>query len=96
MDQSLSQFFSPVAKAFRQYHTTIVIVVVAIVASLAIFRLYLVVAMSTETGVEGYQPTARASGSFDQPTIDRIENLRTSNETETPLQFPARKSPFVE
>lgn len=96
MDQNLSHFFSPIANAFRQYHTTIVIVIVAVVASLAVFRLYLVVDMSTKEGVEGYQPTARASDKFDQPTIDRIENLRTSNEAEAPLQFPTRQSPFVE
>lgn len=96
MDQSLQQFFSPLAKAFRQYHTTIVIVVLSVVVGLAVFSLYQVIIVSTQVGVEGYQPTVRTSDSFDQPTIDRVENLRTSNETETPLQFPTRQSPFVE
>lgn len=96
MDQSLKQFISPLNKAFRQYHTTIAIVIVAIIVALAVFRLYQIVTVSNETGVDGYQPTSKTSGTFDQPTIERVDNLRTSTESDAPLQFPDRQSPFVE
>lgn len=96
MDQSLKQFFIPASNILKQYHTTIAIVVIALVMILAIFRLYQVVSISTETGVEGYMPTPKANASFDEKTIDRIDGLKSSAEDRPPLQFPARQSPFVE
>lgn len=96
MDQSLKQFFTPLSSLLKQYHTTIAIVLIALVLISAIFRLYQVVSISTETGVEGYMPTPKANANFDQKTIDRIKDLKAANETESALQFPARQSPFVE
>lgn len=96
MDKSLSEALKPILTGLKQYHATIAIVVLSIVVALAIFRLYQVVTISGETGVDGYVPTAKANGNFDKKTIERIEGLRTSNEGVDQLQFPTRTSPFVE
>lgn len=96
MDQSLKQLVAPVAKLFKQYHTTIITVIVALLLSLAIFRLYQIVIISAEKGVEGYSPTSKANGTFDQKTIDKIDNLKTPDQNGAPLKLPARQSPFVE
>lgn len=96
MDQSLKQFIHPLAKSIKLYHTTIVTVIVAVLIALAIFRLYQIVLISSEKGVEGYMPTPQANATFDQKTIDRIDNLKTANESDSALKFPRRASPFVE
>lgn len=96
MDQNLKNLTAPIGKVTKQYHTTIAIVVVSLLIALSVFRLYQVVMISSEKGVDGYAPTPKASSTFDQKTIDRVDNLRMATENETPLEFPARQSPFVE
>lgn len=96
MKQSLDQFTKPLATVIKQYHTTIMLVLLAILVGLAIFRLSMIVSLSSEKGVDGYTPISKTTVSFDQKTINRIENLHTTTESGTPLQFPARPNPFVE
>ncbi len=96
MQQSLDPIIKPVVSIFKLYHTTIVLVVLATLVGLAIFQLSLIVGLSGEKGVDGYTPVSKANASFDQKTIDRIDNLRTPSESEGQLKFPARPNPFVE
>ena len=96
MQQSLDQAVKPIVGAIKQYHTTIVFVILAVLVGLAVFRLSLIVSLSTEKGVDGYTPISKANASFDQKTIDRIDNLRTPSESENQLTFPTRANPFVE
>lgn len=96
MQQSLDQAIKPLVNLIKQYHTTIVFVVLAILVGLAVFRLSLIVNLTTERGVDGYTPVSKANASFDQKTIDRIDNLRTPSEAENQLKFPTRANPFVE
>lgn len=96
MQQSLDQAVKPIVNAVKQYHTTIVFVILALLVGLAVFRLSLIVTLSGEKGVDGYTPISKANASFDQKTIDRIDNLRTTSETESQLKFPSRANPFVE
>lgn len=96
MDKSLQQITKPGIVALKQHHATIIIVILAVALSLAIFSLYQVVMISNQTGVDGYTPTAKANGNFDKKTIERIEGLKTASEGSDQLQFPTRTSPFVE
>lgn len=96
MDKSLQQLTKPTVTTFKQHHATIAIVILAIIVGLAVFSLYQVVMISSQAGVDGYVPTAKANGNFDKKTIERIEGLKTASEGSDQLQFPARVSPFVE
>lgn len=96
MDQSLNQFFNPIVRSIKRYHMSIATVAIAVVIAVGIIRLYQLVALSTERGVEGYAPTQKADASFDQATIDRINNLKTADDTNDSLTFPKRPSPFAE
>lgn len=96
MQQSFSQFTKSFTSALERHHSTIAIVIVSLLLCLAIFRLFVVTQISNQKGVDGYAPVSKINGNFDQKTIDRIDNLRTSEDKNDPLSFPARKSPFVE
>ena len=96
MQQSISQFTKPLTRGLERHHSTIAIVIVTLLLCLAVFRLFTIVQLSGEKGVDGYAPVSKTNGNFDQKTIDRIDNLRTSTEKDDPLVYPARKSPFVE
>lgn len=96
MEQSLDQITKPLANGIKQYHTTIVFVVLAILVGLAVFQLSMIVGLSGQEGVDGYAPVSKANANFDQKTIDRIDGLRTATQAEEQLKFPTRQSPFVE
>jgi hypothetical protein len=96
MQQSVSQLAKPLTRMVERYHLTIVIVVVALLLCVVVFRLFTIVQLSNEKGVDGYAPVSKTNGTFDQKTIDRVDNLKTTADQNTSLQFPARKSPFVE
>ena len=96
MDQSLTELLRPLTRVVKQYHTTIMTIVIAILIGLAVFRLTQIFTISTEKGVEGYQPVSKADGNFDQKTIDRIDDLKSSTDKKTSLDFPRRSSPFSE
>ena len=96
MDQSVSQLFNPIIRGIKQYHTSVATVIIAIVVAAAVIRLYQLVALSSIKGVEGYAPTQKVDASFDQKTIDRVNSLKTVDDTNDTLAFPKRPSPFVE
>lgn len=96
MQKSLDQSLKPLIKAFKQYHSTIVFVILAALVGIAVFGLSMTVSLSSQTGVDGYVPVSKANASFDQKTIDRIDDLRTPTESDADLKFPSRQSPFVE
>lgn len=96
MDQSLKQLVDPLVKTLKQYHTTIITVAIALLIGVAIIRLYQIVVVSTEKNVEGYRATPKANDNFNKKTIDRVNSLRTITDSDAPLDFPNRPSPFVE
>lgn len=96
MEQTLKNTIAPLVHAVKQYHATIVTVIIAVLISIAVFRLYQIVTISFETGVNGYAPTPKASSNFDQKTIERIDDLKSINDSNSALVFPNRPSPFVE
>lgn len=94
--ESLSQITQPLVKVFKQYHTTIITVVLATLIGLAVFALSQVVTLSATKSVDGYSPVSKANGNFDQKTIDRIDSLKPSSDDTGTLTFPTRVSPFAE
>jgi uncharacterized membrane protein len=96
MNQSLTEFKRPITRIFKMYHTTIMTIIIALLIGAGIFRLSIVFTLSTEKGVEGYTPVSKANGNFDQKTINRIDDLKSSTDSTTALEFPSRPSPFTE
>lgn len=96
MQQSLDQALKPLVVALKQYGTTIIFVLLAVLVGAAIFRLSMIVSLSSQAGIDGYTPVSKANAIFDQKTINRVDNLRTPSESEADLKFPSRQSPFVE
>lgn len=78
----------------NRFHLVIFIVVVMLSLSVAVILLYGIVGKASgadSTAISG------ASNKFDQDTINRIEQLKTSNEPTAPLEFSGgRINPFSE
>ena len=79
---------------FRRFHMVIFIVLNVIILSVAVVLLYGIV--DKASGADS-SPTGGVSTSFDQATIDRINELRTLEEPSQPLNLSqGRISPFNE
>lgn len=78
----------------RRFHITLFVLVVFGGLAATVFMLNTVIVRSTETG--DYTPET-PNASFDQATIDQIEELQTSDQGGNTLQLPSgRTNPFVE
>lgn len=77
-----------------RFHLVLFTVITVIILSTAILLLYGIV---IKAGGEDIIPTNINSFTFDQATIDQINNLRTSSEQSEPLNFSnGRINPFSE
>ena len=86
--------FSPVIAVFSRYHLTIFTVVFVGGLATAVLMLNAIMAQSSDTS---NVKTATGSTTFDQVTIDRINQLKTSNDTSTSFTLPSgRSNPFAE
>lgn len=93
-NNDISTLFGPIARGFQKYNLTIFIVV--LVGGLASAVLILNSALQKSSDTTGYQVTT-TSTTFDQPTINRVKQLHTSDDPATAIALPSgRVNPFSE
>lgn len=94
MDISLTSIKKTFSRLLRRFH--VVIFVVTILGSLAIVILLLNKIIVTSTDSAGYTSDTNNTA-FDQATIDRIKQLKTTDQSSGQLDFSqGRTNPFVE
>lgn len=94
LNLSLGAISKTVVNLLHRFHVIIFTVVVGGGVIVVISILNSIVIRSTDTS--GYTPSS-AYASFDQSTIDKIKNLKTSNQSGTDLDLSTgRVNPFVE
>jgi len=95
MDISLNLIKKSLANFIHRFHVTIFVIVVLGSLVVVVLLLNNVIIRSSEQG--DYVPTSSAPSSFDQATIDRIEQLKSRTDTSSPLDLSkGRINPFVE
>ena len=84
---------SPLA-LIKRYHLVLFVVILALILSVSILLLY---SVASKAGGEGATPQDGITTGFDQATIDRIQELKTSDQPSEPLDFSqGRINPFGE
>lgn len=93
-DQPINQSKKPLLSLLRRYHLVMFIVAITLMLSVSILLLYSVV---NKASGENSIPDSGVSSNFDQATIDRINELKTSDQPSEPLDFSGgRINPFSE
>lgn len=82
-----------IVTTLHRYHVVLFVVIVLGGLAAIVFYLNNVLILSSQS--DGYT-SASNNSSFDQATIDRIKQLRTTNETDSKLDLSGRANPFVE
>lgn len=91
---SVGSLFKPIGQIIGKFHMTLFIVF--IVAGLGVAVLFLASILNDAAGGDGYTSPINA-GSIDQATLERIQELHTSQEGASTLRFPdGRVNPFAE
>lgn len=86
--------FRPIITVFRRYHLTVFVVVVVGGLSTAVLTLNAILIQSSKT--DGFT-SSLDSTDFDQSTIDRINQLKPSDDTSARFTLPSgRTNPFSE
>lgn len=81
-------------KFLRRFH--VIIFVLIVFGGLAIIVLMLNTIIVDSTNNDGYIPDT-PNANFDQATIDRIEELKTRDQSDQPFTIPpGRSNPFAE
>lgn len=94
MNLSLTAVKKSFAAFLRRFHVTLFVLVVFGGLAIVVFMLNSIIVRSTDTS--GYTPET-PSASFDQETIQRIEDLQTRDQSGNTLQLPSgRTNPFIE
>jgi hypothetical protein len=94
-DISLNKFGSAVANVFRRYHLTIFIVILVSGLATAVILLNNILQQSSDT--TGLSADATNGITFDQATIKRLNELKTSSDPVVPFSTSGtRISPFSE
>lgn len=89
-----SSVFTTITQAFGRYHLTLFIVVLVSGLSTAVLMLNDILKQSSDT--TGYTSSLDIN-SFDQTTIDRLTQLKSSSQASTDFALPAgRVNPFAE
>ena len=89
---SISHIGSIVSKIFSRYHVIIFSLTVVIGVSVAIFFLNGLISLSKES-----EPLNVTTTTFDEETIEKIENFSPSSEAKSNFSLPpGRTNPFVE
>lgn len=95
MDISLNLIKKSFGNFVHRFHVTIFVTLVLGSLVVVVFLFNNIIIRSSEPG--GYTPPSAAPSSFDQATIDRIEQLRSSADSSSPLDLSkGRINPFVE
>lgn len=93
-DLSLSAVISFISWFLKRFHVVIFVVIVFGSLAAAVLILSSIVQSSTDTS---NQDPTRLNTSFDQDTINRIEELRTRDDNQGTAPLPdGRINPFVE
>lgn len=95
---NVSTAFAAIAQAFvrflHRFHITIFVLIVFGGLAIIVLMLNGIIIRSSDSG--DYTPET-PSASFDQATIDRIEELKTRNQADQPFTIPpGRSNPFAE
>jgi hypothetical protein len=94
---NISFSFTPIKRfivtTLHRYH--IILFAVIILGGLAVIVFYLNNVLILSGQSDGYTSQSNNS-SFDQTTIERIKQLRTTSETDNQLDLSGRSNPFVE
>lgn len=91
---SLTAIKTALVAFLRRFHVTLFVLVVFGGLAIIVFMLNNVIVRSGDTS--DYTPET-PSATFDQATIERIEELKTRDQTEGNLVLPpGRTNPFVE
>ena len=88
--------FSPasIATFLHRFHLVISVVLLAVALSIIIFMLNGIISKASDTSALN---SGSNTSNFDEATIDRINELKTSSEPSTPLNFSGgRINPFSE
>lgn len=93
MDISLTAIKKFIFALLHRYH--VILFVVIVIGGLAVIVFYLNTILVQSSQSDGYTSTSN-NASFDQATIDRIKQLRTTNENQSQLDFSGRSNPFIE
>ena len=94
MEISLSPMKKSITSFFARYH--VVVFSVIVIGGLAAVILILSSIIQSSTQTTDYSPKAN-NASFDEATIDRVNQLKSRDETAGELVFPdGRINPFVE
>jgi hypothetical protein len=91
---SLTSIKKFIFNLLRRYHIIIFVIFVAGGLVVIVFMLNSIILRSSDP--DGYTASSNNS-TFDQATIDRIKQLRTSGENDAPLDLSkGRTNPFIE
>lgn len=95
MDISFNFIKNSLGTFMRRFHVTIFVILVIGGLVVVVLLLNNVIIRSSEQG--NYIPPSSAPSSFDQQTIDKIEQLKSRTDASTPLDLSkGRINPFVE
>ncbi|HMI09231.1 MAG TPA: hypothetical protein VK497_02425 [Candidatus Saccharimonadales bacterium] len=95
MNISLTSIKKLILALLHRFHAIIFVVVVVGGLAAVVLLLNSIIVSSSEQG--DYVPPGSNPSSFDQTTIDRIEQLKTRTDSTAPLDLSkGRTNPFVE
>lgn len=94
MNMNLKAIKQNLTAFLRRFHITLFVLIVFGGLAVVVFMLNSVIIRSSDTS--GYTPET-PNATFDQATIDRIEELQTRDQSGGTLQLPpGRTNPFIE
>ena len=95
MEISLSSIKKLILAFLHRFHVIIFVVIVLGGLASVVLLLNSIIVSSSNPG--DYIPPGSNPSSFDQPTIDRIEQLKSRTDSSAPLDLSkGRTNPFVE
>lgn len=90
---SLTSIKKIIVRSLHRYHVVLFVIIVLGGLALMVFFLNLILIRSSES--DGYTSSSN-NASFDQQTIDRIEDLKKADDSSSQLDLSGRSNPFVE
>lgn len=95
MELSLTSIKKSLGNLLQRFHVIIFVMVVLGGLAVVVLRLNGIILVSEQQG--DYIPPNSSPSSFDQTTIDRVEQLKSRTDSSAPLDLSkGRTNPFVE
>lgn len=82
-----------IIRSLHRYHVVLFVIIVLGGLAVMVFFLNLVLIRSSES--DGYTSSSN-NASFDQQTIDRINELKNADDSSSQLNLSGRSNPFIE